>query len=49
MLRLWRLYRGGGMGPGHLPDPGGTMDQPCAMLEGFSIMSAAEAQLRPPK
>lgn len=47
MVRLWRLYQGGGMGPGYLPDAGGTMDQPVAMLEAFSLMSAYEAELLP--
>lgn len=46
MLRLWRAYRGGGMGPGHLPEAGGLMDQAAIILAAFDIMSAAEAELK---
>lgn len=40
MIRLWRLFQ-----QGHLPDTGGVMDQPAAMIDGFGIMAAAEADL----
>lgn len=43
MVRLWGLYRGGGFGPGHLPDAGGAGDQPAIMLDAFAIMSAVAA------
>ena len=50
MLDVWQLYRGGGGGmgggPGFLPDAGGAMDQPTAMLKAFGVMSAAEARMR---
>jgi len=50
MLKLWRLYRGGGglagAIPGHLPEAGGTLDQAAIMLHAFDLMSAAEAALR---
>lgn len=46
MLEIWQLYRGGGMGPGHLPDAGGIMDQPTAMLRAFAVMTATERALR---
>lgn len=45
MVQLWRLFQGG-MGIGPLPDPGGTMDQPCIMLDAFAVMSSIEAELR---
>lgn len=32
--------------PGHLPDAGGTLDQPAIMLDAFAIMSAAEAAMQ---
>ena len=46
MLRLWSLWRGGGMAPGPLPEAGGIMDQPAIMLEAFAVMTAGEAELR---
>lgn len=46
MLDIWQLYRGGGAAPGFLPDAGGVMDQPMAMLRAFGMMSAAERQMR---
>ncbi len=50
MLSLWRMYQGGGMGGvGHLPDPGGSMDQPVVMIEAFNLMSNIEAELREKK
>lgn len=50
MLQLWRMYQGGGMGGvGHLPDVGGTMDQPVVMIEAFNLMSGIEAELREKK
>ncbi len=44
MVRLWRLFRSG-WGAGYLPDPGGVLDQPNAMLDAFALMSEAEATL----
>ncbi|MET4702176.1 hypothetical protein ABIE65_005228 [Constrictibacter sp. MBR-5] len=35
MLDVWQLFRGG-TGPGFLPDAGGVMDQPTAMLRAFA-------------
>ncbi len=46
MVRLWSLYRPGMTGVGHLPDAGGTLDQPPIMLEAFDAMSHAAALLR---
>jgi len=48
MVRLWRFFQGG-MGAGLLPDEGGTIDQAMIMLAAFSVMSAAEAELKPEK
>ncbi len=48
MVRLWRLFQGG-MGPGHLPDAGGVLDQPALMLDAFAYMNAVEAQLQAPQ
>lgn len=45
MVRLWRLYQGGGMGIGHLPDSGGTLDQPVIMMQAFALMSDFEHRL----
>ncbi|MBP2291046.1 hypothetical protein [Azospirillum rugosum] len=46
MLTLWRLYRGsGGMGSGHLPESGGTFDQPSKMMQAFFVMDAMAAEL----
>lgn len=45
MLKLWRLSQGG-MGAGHLPELGGSMDQPVKMVEAFAIMSSFEAELQ---
>lgn len=47
MIRLWRLYQGGGMGAGYLPDAGGTMDQAAVMIGAFAVMSRVEAQIKP--
>ena len=46
MVRLWRLYQGGDMGVGHLPDAGGSMDQAAIMLDAFSLMSDFDARQR---
>lgn len=47
MLECWQAWRGGGFGAGYLPDRGGYMDQPAAMIEAFRIMSAADAEMEP--
>lgn len=44
MVRILRLYRGE-MGPGHLPDAGGIMDQSVLMLSALDMMAAFEAAL----
>jgi hypothetical protein len=43
MVQLWRLYQGGGMGAGYLPDAGGAIDQPAAMMAAFALMNQFEA------
>lgn len=48
MLHIWRLSQGG-MGSGHLPETGGSMDQSTKMMEAFAIMGAFEAELRDSK
>lgn len=45
MLGLWQMYRGGGMGGGHLPDRGGAGDQAAIVMDGFRVMDAALAEL----
>ena len=45
MIHLWRMYRGNGMGQGHLPDAGGTLDQSVHLMTCFHIMSAADNEL----
>lgn len=46
MVRLWQAWRGGGMGsPGHLPEPGGILDQAAKMLDAFAVMNAAAAEI----
>lgn len=44
MLRLWRLFSPG-MGAGHLPEAGGTMDQAAAMMDAFAVMNDEYAKL----
>jgi hypothetical protein len=39
----WRDARDGLGGSGHLPDPGGVLQQPAAMLEAFRTIDAAVA------
>lgn len=46
LVSIWRLYQGGGMAPGHLPDGGGTLDQAAPMMDAFRVMDAAEARLK---
>lgn len=46
MLRLWRMFQGGMAGVGVLPDDGGSGRQAAIMLDAFSVMSAAEAELK---
>ena len=47
MLRLWSVFRSGGMGGvGHLPYSGGSAEQPAMMLQAFDIMSGVEAELK---
>lgn len=45
MVKVWRLFQGGEMCIGHLPDTGGVMDQPTVMLDAFSFMTNFEARL----
>ncbi len=42
MVGLWRLFQGGGMGVGYLPDAGGAIDQPVIMMRAFAVMSNFE-------
>lgn len=44
-LQLWRLWQGGLAGGGPLPEAGGSLEQPSALIAAFQIMSAAEAAL----
>jgi hypothetical protein len=46
LVTLWRLFKGGGMGPGPLPCAGGSGDQPAALMDAFAIMSGAEAEFK---
>lgn len=46
MVPLWRLWQGGSMSAGHLPDAGGTLDQAAIMLDAFRVMDGAEQRLR---
>lgn len=39
MVTIWSLYRGGGAGGGHLPQTGGTMDQPAIMMDALQFMN----------
>lgn len=43
MVRLFRLYQAG-----HLPDPGGAMDQSVYMMDAFGDMAQFEARLTAP-
>lgn len=45
MVRLWNYWRGGLGLSARMPDPGGLLDQPAAMVEAFDVMSAAAAEL----
>ncbi|BBK30314.1 hypothetical protein EDC65_2241 [Stella humosa] len=45
MLRFWAAWRGGGMGPGHLPAAGGYGDQAAIMMDALHLMDAADARL----
>jgi len=45
MVTIWSMWRGGGFGSGHLPDAGGSLDQPAIMLDAFGIMEAAAKEL----
>ena len=46
VLRLYRLWAGGGMAMGPLPCAGGTVDQPTALLQAFQVLSQADAEQR---
>ena len=46
MIGLWRLFQGGEMCIGYLPDAGGTMEQPIVMLQAFALMSDFEHRLK---
>lgn len=45
MLALWGLYRGNGMGGGHLPGAGGSGDQAAIMIDAFRVMDGAWSKL----
>ena len=44
---LFGEYRGGGMGGGHLPEAGGSLDQAACTMASFSILAGAVEILRP--
>lgn len=46
MVNILRLYQGGGMGPGHLPDAGGVLDQSVLMMSALNMMSDFDARQR---
>ena len=33
---------------GHLPEPGGVLDQGAWLMDAFDLLEAAEARIRPP-
>lgn len=41
---MYFAYRGGGMGPGHLPFAGGLAEQPAWLLAAFDHCSSVEAK-----
>ena len=43
MVTYWQLFRGGGMGGGHLPSA--VMAEPSLMIACFCVMSACQANL----
>ena len=47
MLRLWQAYRGSGLAPGPLPDPGGLLDQAAWTMGAFRILDAAADAMKP--
>jgi hypothetical protein len=47
MILPWRLWQGGGLGPGHLPQAGGSLDQAALMLDALAFMDRIEVRLRP--
>ena len=46
MIQLWRLWRGGGMGAGFMPDAGGAMDQPVIMIACFTYMNGVAQAIK---
>lgn len=48
VVALWRLWRpAGGMGAGHLPAPGGAMDQPVLLMAGIEWFNREFERVRP--
>lgn len=45
VVQLWHMCRSE-FGYGHLPDGGGASDQPAWTMDAFSILAAADAELR---
>lgn len=41
MMRVWRAWR-----DGHMPDPGGSLDQAVVMVEALAVMDTAFAELQ---
>jgi hypothetical protein len=44
VLRLFFAYRGGGVGPSHLPFAGGLAEQPAWLMAAFDHCSSVEAK-----
>ena len=47
MMQLWYMARGNGFSAGVLPEAGGVGDQAAIMMDAFSVMNAAWAELEP--
>ncbi len=45
VVQLWQAYRGGGMGGGHLPEAGGMLQQPAALMDAFALMNSCAKAL----
>lgn len=41
VVRLWLGCRGGEMSAGHLPEPGGALDQGAWLSEAFAVIAVA--------
>lgn len=47
VVALWQAWRGGDLGTGPLPDPGGSNDQAAWLFDAFAILERTWAALRP--